>query len=68
MKIFTLIWIILIFFNLGGPRSAPRSKTSLDVKDEDMFPTLQGNNTVRKTVAPAARKVETPVWSKYQWS
>ncbi|XP_025423578.1 protein CDV3 homolog isoform X2 [Sipha flava] len=50
----------------GGPRSAPRSKTSLDVKDEDMFPTLQGNNTVKRSVAPAAKKVETPVWSKYQ--
>ncbi|CAH1732813.1 protein CDV3 homolog [Aphis gossypii] len=51
----------------GGHRSAPRSKaTSLDVKDEEMFPTLQGNNSTKKSVAPAARKVETPAWAKYQ--
>lgn len=56
----------MILFNLGGPRSAPRSKTSLDVKDDDMFPTLSGNNTVKKSVAPSTRKVETPAWSKYQ--
>ncbi|XP_029344575.1 protein CDV3 homolog [Acyrthosiphon pisum] len=50
----------------GGHRSAPRSKTSLDVKNEEMFPTLQGNNNPKRTVAPAARKVETPAWAKYQ--
>lgn len=50
----------------GGYRSAPRSKTSLDVKDEEMFPTLQSNNNPKKTVAPAARKVETQAWAKYQ--
>lgn len=32
-----------------------------------MFPTLQGNNSTKKSVAPAARKVETPAWAKYQW-
>lgn len=53
----------------GGHRSAPRSKTGLDVKDEDMFPTLQGNST-KKSIAPlsyTAKKPETlPTWSKYQ--
>ncbi|XP_050439358.1 protein CDV3 homolog [Adelges cooleyi] len=49
----------------GGPRSAPRSKTSLDVKNEDMFPTLQGNTAAKKVMAPV-KKAETPAWSKYQ--
>lgn len=52
--------------NFGGQRSAPRSKTSLDVKNEEMFPTLSGNNS-KKSIAPSApKKVETPAWSKYQ--
>lgn len=55
--------------DLGGHRSAPRSKTGLNVKDEDMFPTLQGNST-KKSIAPlsyTAKKPETPpTWSKYQ--
>ncbi|XP_050530470.1 protein CDV3 homolog [Daktulosphaira vitifoliae] len=48
--------------NFQGPRSVPKSRTSLDVKDEEMFPTLQGNTT--KKVAPV-KKAETPAWSKY---
>uniref|UniRef100_A0A2S2P0M7 Protein CDV3 n=1 Tax=Schizaphis graminum TaxID=13262 RepID=A0A2S2P0M7_SCHGA len=51
----------------GGHRSAPRNKSnSLDVKDEEMFPTLSSNNSTKKSVAPTARKVETPAWAKYQ--
>ncbi|KAL4135672.1 hypothetical protein QTP88_007270 [Uroleucon formosanum] len=50
----------------GGHRSSPGSKASLDVKNEEMFPTLQGNNNPKRTIAPAARKVETPTWAKYQ--
>lgn len=49
--------------NQGGHRSTPRSKTSLDVKNEEMFPVLQANSN-KKTVAPAARKTETQTWSK----
>lgn len=49
---------------LGGPRSTPRSKTSLDVKNEEMFPTLQGN--IPKKPVPSTKKIETPAWSKYQ--
>lgn len=56
----------LIFnLNLGRHRSAPRSKIGLDVKNEEMFPVLQANSN-KKTIAPAAKKVETQTWSKYQ--
>jgi len=55
----------LYCINLGAHRSAPRSKTSLDVKNEEMFPVLQSNSN-KKTVAPAAKKTETQPWSKYQ--
>ncbi|VVC42177.1 Protein CDV3 [Cinara cedri] len=46
----------------GGNRSAPRSKTSLDVKNEEMFPTLQANSTKKTVIAPG-KKPETAAWS-----
>lgn len=55
----------LIFnFNLGH-KSAPKRKTGLDVKNEEMFPVLQANSN-KKTIAPTAKKVETQTWSRYQ--
>jgi len=57
-----------VLVDLGGHRSAPRSKTGLNVEDEDMFPTLQGNST-KRTIAPSytAKKPEAPpTWSRYQ--
>jgi len=63
----------LFAFDSGGHRNIPRSRTSLDVKDEDMFPTLQGNNTKKSSIATpltnlsyVAKKPETQTWSKYQ--
>lgn len=54
--------------NFQGHRNVPRCKTGLNVKDEDMFPTLQ-SNSAKKAVAPLSyvlKKPETPTWSKYQ--